>query len=67
MSRVFLLFGNGGMKLKIKNISKKVLKQIKYVKGEGYKIIQKDGLSPETYYSRVGAAAMIMGVFDLLE
>ena len=57
------------MKLTIKQIPKKVLKQIKYIKSErGYKIICKDGeLSPETYHSKIGAAAMIMGVWDNLE
>jgi len=59
------------MKLTLKKIPKSVLKRIKRIRkkpGQGYKIIQKDGtLSPETYYSRIGAAAMIMGVWDLLE
>ena len=53
--------------LTVKTIPKKILTQIKYIRGEGYKIIGKDGdLSPETYYSKVGAAAMIMGKWDLL-
>lgn len=54
--------------LLIKDIPKEVLKQIKYVPEEGgYKIIYKDGsLSPETYLKKVGAAAMIMGIWDLL-
>ena len=55
------------MKLKLTNIPKKILKQITYIRGDGYKIIYKNGqLSPETYHSKVGAAAMIMGVWDLL-
>ena len=54
--------------LRIKDIPKKVLKQIKYIRGEGYKIIYGDGqLSPETYYSRVGAAARIMGIWGSLD
>ncbi len=53
--------------LRLKNIPKKILKQIKYIRGNGYKIIYKNGqLSPETYYSKVGAAAMIMGQWDSL-
>ena len=54
--------------MKIKDIPKNVLKQIKYIPEErGYKIICKDGsLSPETYLKKVGAAAMIMGIWDLL-
>ena len=55
------------MNLTVKKIPKKILKQIKYIRGDGYKIVGKDGkLCPETYYSKVGAAAMIMGVWDLL-
>ena len=54
-------------RLKIKNIPKKILNQIKYIRKDGYKIIYKNGqLSPETYHSKVGAAAMIMGVWDSL-
>jgi Txe/YoeB family toxin of Txe-Axe toxin-antitoxin module len=56
------------MKLTVKKIPKKVLKQIKYIRGDGYKIIYKNkNLSSETYYSRVGAAAMIMGFWEILE
>ena len=50
--------------MKVKDIPKRIKKQIRYVRGEGYKIIYKDGsLSPETYYSQVGAAMMLMGIF----
>ncbi len=54
------------MKLNSKNIPKKVLKKIKYIRGDGYKIIENNGLSKETYYSKIGAAAMIMGIWDSL-
>jgi len=54
-------------KLTVKTIPKKVLKQIKYIRGHGYKIINKSGsLSVETYYSKIGAAAIIMGIWDSL-
>lgn len=50
--------------MKAKDIPPRIRKRIRYVRGEGYKIIGKDGmLSPETYYSQAGAAAMLMGTF----
>lgn len=56
------------MKLVWKNVPSKIKARIKYLRGEGYKIKLKDGtLSAETYYSKVGAAAMLLGVWDILE
>ena len=57
------------MKLNWKTVPKKVKRQIKYLgKSNGYKIKLNNGqLSPETYFSKIGAAAMIMGVWDYLE
>lgn len=42
----------------------KVKNRVKYIRGDGYKIINKDGtLSPETYYSKQGAIDMVNNVF----
>ncbi len=50
--------------MKTKEIPKKIRRQIRYVRGQGYKIVGRDGkLSPETYYSQGGAAMMLMGTF----
>ena len=50
--------------MSIKDIPKRVKKQIRYVRGDGYRIIGKNGkLEPGTFYSQVGAAMMLMGKF----
>lgn len=50
-----------------KDIPKKILKQIKYVRGDGYRILRKDGtFEAVTFQSKVGAAAALMGTRDLL-
>ena len=47
-----------------KDIPAKTRKQIRYVRGDGYRIIGKDGKPvPGTFYSKVGAAMMLMGTF----
>ncbi len=50
--------------MRTKDIPKQIKRQIRYVRGKGYKIIGRDGkLSPETYYSQSGAAMMLVGEF----
>ena len=58
------------MKLTWKKVPKKIQRRIKRMRDSsgGYCIKRVDGtLSSERYYSKVGAAAMLMGVWDLLE
>jgi hypothetical protein len=47
-----------------KDIPNKIRKQIRYVRGRGYKIIGKNRKPAiGTFYSQVGAAMMLMGTF----
>jgi len=50
--------------MKNKDIPKKIAKQIRYVRGQGYRILRKDGtFEIGTFYAKAGAAMMLMGTF----
>lgn len=48
----------------VKDIPAHIKRRIRYIRGDGYKIVGKNGtLSAETYHSQVGAAMMLLGTF----
>lgn len=61
------------MSLRKKDIPKNILKQIRYKRESGtnrrfYRIVRKDGsLDPVRFYSIIGAAASLMGIWDTLD
>jgi hypothetical protein len=50
--------------MKNKDIPKKIAKRLRYVRGQGFRILRKDGtFEVGAFYAKAGAAMMLIGTF----